>query len=73
MKLNIMPCILISRQNTVECLIKHPKNNNQNNLFTTSNLNKRKYFKMQLRFKIITIYAWLNSNTGNVSIAIYLK
>lgn len=52
---------------------KHPTNNNQNNLFTTFNLNKRKYWKMQLRFKIITIYAWLNSNTGNVSIAIYLK
>ena len=54
-------------------MLKHPTNNTQNNLFTTSNLNKRKYCKMQLRFKIITIYAWLNSNTGNVSIAIYLK
>ena len=53
-------------------MLKHPTNNNQNNLFTTSNLNKRKYSKMQLRFKIITIYASLNSNTGNVSIAIYL-
>lgn len=54
-------------------MLKHPTNNNQNNLFTTFNLNKRKYWKMQLRFKIIIIYAWLNSNTGNVSIAIYLK